>query len=49
MPAGADEAEHERIARADPKIAELLEGKTIRKVIVVPGRPVNFVVGTMRL
>ena len=44
VPAGADEAEHERIALADPKIAELLEGKTVRKVVIVPGRLVNFVV-----
>ena len=42
--AGGDQAEHERIARADPKIAELLEGATVRKVIVVPGRLVNFVI-----
>ncbi len=31
--------------RADPRIAALLEGKEIRKVIIVPGRTVNFVVG----
>jgi leucyl-tRNA synthetase len=43
VPAGADEDEHERIARADPKIAELLDGKTVRKVVVVPARLVNFV------
>ncbi len=34
----------EAAARADPKIAELLAGKTVVKVIVVPGRMVNFVV-----
>jgi leucyl-tRNA synthetase len=45
VPTGADEAEHERIARADPKIAAHLEGTTIRKVVVVPGRLVNFVLG----
>jgi leucyl-tRNA synthetase len=45
VPAGADEAEHERIALADPKIGELLEGKTVRKVVIVPGRLVNFVLG----
>ena len=28
-----------------PKIAALLEGKTVRKVVVVPGKLVNFVVG----
>ena len=31
-------------ATADPRIAELLEGKTIVKTIAVPGRMVNFVV-----
>jgi len=31
-------------AAADPRIAELLEGKTIVKTIAVPGRMVNFVV-----
>jgi leucyl-tRNA synthetase len=44
VPAGADTAEHERIARADPRIAEILAGAEVRKVIVVPGRTVNFVV-----
>jgi leucyl-tRNA synthetase len=44
VPAGADDAEHERLARAEPRIAELLDGKAIRKAIVVPGRLVNFVV-----
>jgi leucyl-tRNA synthetase len=43
--AGASEAEHEEAARADARIAELLEGATVRKVVVVPGRMVNFVVG----
>ncbi len=43
--AGADEAAHERIARADPRIAALLDGKEVRKVIIVPGRTVNFVLG----
>jgi len=44
VPSGADADEHERIARADPRIAALLEGKEIRKVIIVPGRTINFVV-----
>ena len=34
----------EAAARADERIAGLLDGKTIVKVIVVPGRLVNFVV-----
>jgi len=43
VPAGADAAALEAAARSDPRIAELLSGKTIVKVIVVPGRMVNFV------
>ena len=35
----------EKSAREDPKISVLLEGKTIKKVVVVPGKLVNFVVG----
>jgi leucyl-tRNA synthetase len=42
---GASEADHEAAARADAKVAELLAGATVRKVVVVPGRMVNFVVG----
>jgi leucyl-tRNA synthetase len=44
VPADADQATTRTAARHDPRIAELLEGKTILKVIVVPGRMVNFVV-----
>ncbi len=32
-------------ARAEPRIAALLAAATVRKVIVVPGRIINFVVG----
>jgi leucyl-tRNA synthetase len=44
VPAGADAATHEALARADARIAELLEGTTVREVKVVPGRIINFVV-----
>src|SRR5262249_13764190 len=44
VPAGSDQAAIEAAARADAKIAELIAGKTIVKVVVVPGRLVNFVV-----
>jgi leucyl-tRNA synthetase len=44
VPAGADEAAHEAAARADTKVAQQLDGKTIVKKIIVPGRMVNFVV-----
>ncbi|MGD0898780.1 MAG: leucine--tRNA ligase [Thermoguttaceae bacterium] len=42
--AEADRDATESAARADARIAALLSGKTILKVIVVPGRMVNFVV-----
>ena len=45
IPADADRQAQEEVARAEPKVAEMLRGKTIRKVIVVPKRMVNFVVG----
>jgi len=35
----------ERIALADPKVQELIAGKTIRKVIAVPGKLLNLVIG----
>jgi leucyl-tRNA synthetase len=44
VPDGVDEAEHERLARADERVAALLDGREVRKVVVVPGRTVNFVV-----
>ncbi len=40
----ASDDELEAAARAEPRIAALLAGATVRKVIVVPGRLVNFVV-----
>jgi leucyl-tRNA synthetase len=43
VPAGADAAALEAAAAADPRIAELLAGRTIAKVVAVPGRMVNFV------
>ncbi|MGY2129264.1 leucine--tRNA ligase [Blastococcus sp. SYSU DS0617] len=43
VPADADAAALEAAARADEKIAAYLDGATIRRVIAVPGRLVNFV------
>jgi leucyl-tRNA synthetase len=43
VPAGLDAAALEAAARADAKVAALLEGATVRKVIAVPDRLVNFV------
>ena len=42
---GIDKAALEKAALADEKIRALLEGKTIKKVIVVPGKLVNVVIG----
>jgi leucyl-tRNA synthetase len=42
--AGADAAAHEAAARAEPHIAELLDGATVLSVKVVPGKIVNFVI-----
>ena len=43
LPKDADNKSMEAAARADPRIIEFLDGKQIRKVIVVPGRLVNIV------
>jgi leucyl-tRNA synthetase len=43
VPAGAGDADHEAAARADERVAQLLDGADVRNVIVVPGRLVNFV------
>lgn len=42
--AGVDRAELEKLALADSKIAAQIQGKTVAKVIVVPGRMVNIAV-----
>jgi leucyl-tRNA synthetase len=44
VPANCDEPTLVTAAKEDPRIAELLVGKTIVKTVVVPGRLVNFVV-----
>jgi leucyl-tRNA synthetase len=43
VPSDATKDDLEKAALADPRIAELIEGKTVRKVVVVPGRLVNVV------
>jgi leucyl-tRNA synthetase len=45
VPADADEKRIEQAALAEPKIAAQLQGKQVRKVIVVPGRIVNIIAG----
>jgi leucyl-tRNA synthetase len=45
VPAQANKAELENYARESETVQRHLEGKEIKKVIVVPGKLVNFVVG----
>ena len=45
FPADADHADVEQAVLADPAMQRHLEGKTVRKVIIVPGRLVNVVAG----
>ncbi|MBB1060997.1 leucine--tRNA ligase [Lysobacter spongiae] len=43
LPAGATKEDAERQALAEPHVAQHLEGLSVRKVIVVPGKIVNIV------
>jgi leucyl-tRNA synthetase len=43
--ANASKEEAEALALANPNVAVFLEGQTVRKVIVVPGKIVNIVAG----
>ena len=45
LPANADKDTIEKLALADEKVQKHLEGKTLRKIIVVPGKLINLVVG----
>ena len=45
VPADADADALEAAARADEKVAGYLDGATVRRVVAVPGRLVNFVLG----
>ncbi len=44
MPAGSDAKTIEAAALGDEKVRSRIAGKTVAKVIVVPGRAVNLVV-----
>ena len=44
LPAGADKAAIEATAAASPEVEKFSEGRTPKKIIVVPGRLVNVVV-----
>ncbi|BDU15923.1 leucine--tRNA ligase [Lysobacter auxotrophicus] len=45
VPVNLDKAEIERLALAEPNVAKFMEGLSVRKVIVVPGKIVNVVAG----
>lgn len=45
VPAGTDEETMKTIALADEKVQPFMEGKQVRKVICIPGKLVNIVVG----
>ncbi|MGY1425270.1 leucine--tRNA ligase [Lysobacter sp. A289] len=45
VPVNLDKAEIEQLALAEPHVAKFLEGLSVRKVIVVPGKIVNIVAG----
>jgi leucyl-tRNA synthetase len=45
VPADADEGDIRAAAEAEPKVQAHIAGKTIRKVVYVPGKLINFVVG----
>ncbi|MBK5254810.1 MAG: leucine--tRNA ligase [Vicinamibacteria bacterium] len=44
VPSGADEAAHEALALAEPGVEAHIDGKTLVKAIIVPGRLINLVV-----
>jgi leucyl-tRNA synthetase len=43
IPATADAKTMEALALADAKVKELIAGKTVRKIVVVPGKLINIV------
>jgi leucyl-tRNA synthetase len=44
VPAGADEMAVQQAALAEPNVQKHVAGRSIRQVVVVPGRVVNIVV-----
>jgi leucyl-tRNA synthetase len=45
VPANASQAELEAAAKTSEKVQQFIEGKTIKKIILVPRKLVNIVVG----
>jgi len=44
VPSGADEAAHKALALQDPAVKPHVDGKTLVKAVIVPGRLINLVV-----
>ena len=44
VPKDADKDMIEQLALAEPQVEKFIDGQTIRKVIIVPGRIVNLVI-----
>jgi leucyl-tRNA synthetase len=49
MPVDADRAAMEHAARANAKVAAQLAARTVRKIVIVPGRLVSFVVDELNM
>ena len=45
VPSAADKASIEAMALAEPNVLKFIDGQAVRKVIIVPGKIVNLVVG----
>lgn len=45
VPAAADKAAIEAMALAEPNVVKFIEGQAVKKLIIVPGKIVNIVVG----
>ena len=44
VPVGTSEEELQKLALADPSVGKYLEGKTVKKIVVVNGKLVSIVV-----
>lgn len=44
MPVGIDNAQAQHLAMSSPRVIELLDGKELLKVVVIPGKMINLVV-----
>jgi leucyl-tRNA synthetase len=44
MPVGIDNEQAQRLAMSNQRVIEILEGKEVLKVVIVPGKMINLVV-----